>query len=56
MVPLSSGEDYSQFIVTALVRSTVLRSTVSVWSDSPFTLRFDGPNLLLLVEEIEALG
>jgi hypothetical protein len=35
--PLSSLEAYSQYVAAVIHRPTVLRSTVSVWSDSPFT-------------------
>jgi hypothetical protein len=37
VVPLSSLDAYSRFITVTLDRPTVLRSTVAVWSDSPFT-------------------
>jgi hypothetical protein len=35
--PLSSLDAYSRYIAAVLRRPAVLRSTVSVWSDSPFT-------------------
>ncbi len=35
--PLTSLQRYSQFVAETLNRSTVERSTVSVWSDSPYT-------------------
>ncbi len=35
--PLKSLDDYSRFVVTLLNRSTVERSTIAVWSDSPYT-------------------
>jgi hypothetical protein len=34
---LSSLVAYSQFVVSTLDRPTVLRSTITVWSDSPYT-------------------
>ena len=40
--PLSSVEAYSRFIAGLLHRRLVLRSTVTVWSDSPFTGVADG--------------
>jgi hypothetical protein len=36
-VTLSSLESYSLFIAALVNRRTVLRSTVTVWSDSPYT-------------------
>jgi len=35
--PLGSLNDYSRFVAELLDRSSVTRSTVIVWSDSPFT-------------------
>jgi len=35
--PLASLNDYSSFLAELLNRPTVIRSTVAVWSDSPFT-------------------
>jgi len=35
--PLASLADYSRFVAELLNRPTVVRSTVVVWSDSPFT-------------------
>jgi hypothetical protein len=35
--PLASLADYSRFVAESLNRPTVVRSTVAVWSDSPFT-------------------
>jgi hypothetical protein len=35
--PLNSLDDYSRFIAVLVNRSTVLRSTLIVWSDSPDT-------------------
>ena len=35
--PLASLADYSRFVAELLNRATVTRSTVIVWSDSPFT-------------------
>ena len=37
MNPLKSLTDYSRFVAELLHRSTVDRSTVAVWSDSPYT-------------------
>jgi hypothetical protein len=37
MNPLKSLTDYSRFVAELLHRSTVERSTVAVWSDSPYT-------------------
>ncbi len=34
---LSSLDEYSHYVATVLDRPTVLRSTVTVWSDSPHT-------------------
>jgi hypothetical protein len=35
--PLKSLTNYSRFVAELLHRSTVERSTVAVWSDSPYT-------------------
>ena len=35
--PLHSLTEYSRFVAELLSRSTVERSTVAVWSDSPYT-------------------
>jgi hypothetical protein len=35
--PLASLDTYSRFVAESLDRPSVIRSTVSVWSDSPFT-------------------
>jgi hypothetical protein len=35
--PLASLTNYSRFVAELLNRPTVIRSTVAVWSDSPFT-------------------
>lgn len=35
--PLKSLSSYSQFVAELLDRPTVLRSTLAVWSDSPYT-------------------
>jgi hypothetical protein len=35
--PLESLSSYSQFVANVLDRSAVERSTVTVWSDSPYT-------------------
>jgi len=35
--PLESPDDYSRFVAELLDRPTVERSTVVVWSDSPYT-------------------
>ena len=35
--PLASLADYSRFVAELLDRPTVTRSTVMVWSDSPFS-------------------
>jgi len=35
--PLESLDNYSRFVAELLDRSTVDRSTVAVWSDSPYT-------------------
>jgi hypothetical protein len=35
--PVKSLGDYSRFVVELLNRHTVERSTVVVWSDSPYT-------------------
>ena len=37
MNPLKSLTNYSRFVAELLHRSTVDRSTVAVWSDSPYT-------------------
>jgi hypothetical protein len=37
MNPLKSLTNYSRFVAELLHRSTVERSTVAVWSDSPYT-------------------
>jgi hypothetical protein len=35
--PLKSLNGYSRFVVEALARATVERSTVAVWSTNPYT-------------------
>lgn len=40
--PLESLSSYSQFIAELLDRPTVLRSTLAVWSDSPYTGTAEG--------------
>ncbi|MEP7341877.1 MAG: DUF6516 family protein, partial [Acidobacteriota bacterium] len=35
--PLQSLGEYSRFVAETLNRSTVIRSTVAVWSESPYT-------------------
>jgi hypothetical protein len=40
--PLQSLAAYSQFVAELLNRSTVQRSTLAVWSDSPYTGIADG--------------
>ncbi len=35
--PLKSLVDYSRFVAESLDRATVERSTVAVWSSSPYT-------------------
>jgi hypothetical protein len=35
--PLRSLVEYSRFVAEAVSRTTVQRSTLAVWSDSPFT-------------------
>jgi len=40
--PLQSLSNYSQFVAELLDRPTVLRSTVAVWSDSPYTGTAEG--------------
>ena len=68
--PLKSLANYSRFVADLLDRPSVIRSTVMVWSDSPYTgtaegevlfrvpareLSFSRPNLSELVREIEGL-
>ena len=36
-IPLASLAHYSRFVAELLNRPTITRSTVIVWSDSPFT-------------------
>ena len=40
--PLSSLSEYSRFLAELLNRPDVLRSTVTVWSDSPYTGTAEG--------------
>ena len=40
--PLKSIASYSRFVTGSLDRPTVLRSTVAVWSDSPYTGTAEG--------------
>ena len=35
--PLASLSDYSRFVAELMNRASIVRSTVIVWSDSPFT-------------------
>ena len=54
--PLKSLADYSRFVVELLDRPTVDRSTVSVWSTSPYTGIAEGeiffsPGLRLRIRE-----
>ena len=57
---LNSLTDYSRFVAELLHRPTVVRSTVRVWSDSPYTgiaegevFFSNGIRLRLLIREIE---
>lgn len=57
--PLGSLAEYSQFVAETLSRPTIERSTVSVWSESPFTgvaegeVHFDNGVRLRLREELD---
>ena len=59
MSPLTSLDDYSRFIAAVVNRPTVVRSTVTVWSDSPYTgiaegeIHFVGGLRLRLREELD---
>ena len=35
--PLASLDDYSRFVAALVERPTVLRSTLAIWSTSPYT-------------------
>ena len=57
--PLESLDDYSQFVARLLDRPTVERSTVMVWSESPYTgvaegeVRFSNGTWLRMREELD---
>jgi hypothetical protein len=57
--PLESLDDYSQFVARLLDRPTVERSTVVVWSESPYTgvaegeVRFSSDTWLRMREELD---
>ena len=59
MNPLKSLTNYSRFVAELLHHSTVERSTVAVWSDSPYTgiaegeVLFSGGIRLRLREELD---
>jgi len=56
--PLKSLADYSRFVAELFDQPKVERSTVTLWSDSPYPapgISFDHPNLPLLLREIENL-
>jgi hypothetical protein len=52
--PLGSLATYGLFVAEALNRSSVSHSTVTVWSDSPFTGTAEGE--VVLIDEIERLS
>jgi hypothetical protein len=45
--PLKSLANYSRFVADLLDRASVIRSTVVVWSDSPYTGTAEGEVLFL---------
>jgi glutamine synthetase adenylyltransferase len=50
--PLQSLSEYSRFLSQILNRPEVQKSTVVVWSNSPY-ISFKLPNLPVLIQEIE---